>query len=605
MNEESNQNHCIVCFYDYLHTQNTCSIRIGYNFMITKTLIMKSSSSFVSLRRSIKFLFVQLLFLATLSVAFLSTAVLPISARSQQLPPVFPELPIQSSVKVHTFISSWSKIVELDVRSSPFHLKDTDDVSALERSVTYEEGKESSSYTLKDGLVSPRAWLEYCEASHTTRTRQHESQQQQRQENCSRPNLEEEQRTDGAYTVLRCDFLLDERSWRIWGKDYHLNRLRESYRPLLQYQVGLDRETQEIDKDEPNWKYENLALDSSLEVMNLLLEEAKTTILRKSDNMNENHSAENGGKSIIIVMLTLLWDPDHNDFQISDDNGETAIRVRGHAFSTMKASQLQNDYDSNHYSNGDLVMDGQNPNIPLQAVVGYLPPAAIERITKHDDYNPNQSGTTLLPNRYQHFPRAKLSSWCRRRRLLEDIFITKDIGDVILTKHCDDEDIKKNQEPSLSSSVSAGSVSTTTAKSSVELLEGLTSNLFVVYPGNILRTAPSTHVLGGYARHLIIDCAEKCGYKVEFGSISLADSSLWEEVFLTSSIRLIMPVNRIFFPNPTSSVNEDDEPFKLEILWELRVPSDGKQKNRCRSPEAASNVLYRELVKHATLYGNE
>merc|ERR1711957_223096 len=232
----------------------------------------------------------------------------------------------------------------------------------------------------------------------------------------------------------------------------------------------------------------------------------------------------------------------------------------------------------------------------LQAVVGYLPPAAIERITKHDDSDSNQSGTMFLPNRYQNFPRAKLSSWCRRRRVLEDIFITKDVGDVILTKHC--EDIKKNQEPSLSSSVSAGSVPTTTAKSSVELLEGLTSNLFVVYPGKILRTAPSTHVLGGYVRHLIIDCAEKCGYKVEFGSISLADSSLWEEVFFTSSIRLIIPVNRIFFPNPTSSVDEDDKPFELEILWEL--PSDGEQKNRYRSPEAASNVLYREMVKYAT-----
>jgi hypothetical protein len=497
-------------------------------------------------------------------------------------------------VKVHTSISSWSKIAEFGV--------DTDDVSTDRRSVSHDEGKESSSYcTLKNGLISPRAWLEYCEASYTTRIHRHESQQQQqRQENYSQSNLEEGQRTDGAYTVLRCDFLLDEKSWRIWGKDYHLNRLKESYRSLLQCQAGLGQETQEIDKDEPNQKNEKLALDSSLEMMNLLLEEAKTTILRNESNTNESHSAENGGKSIIIVMLSLLWEPERNDFQICDDNSVTAIRVRGHAFSTMKALQLQNDSVGNH-SNCELVMDGQNPNIPLQAVVGHLPPAAIEHIAKHDDSDSNQSGTNFLPNRYQNFPRAKLSSWCRRRRLLEDIFITKDVGDVILTKHC--EDIKKNQEPSLSSSVSAGSVLTTTAKSSVELLEGLTSNLFVVYPGNILRTAPSTHVLGGYVRHLIIDCAEKCGYKVEFGSISLADSSLWEEFFFTSSIRLIIPVNRIFLPNPTSSVDEDDKPFELEILWEL--PSDGKQKNRYHSPDAASNVLYRELVKHATLYGSE
>ena len=161
-----------------------------------------------------------------------------------------------------------------------------------------------------------------------------------------------------------------------------------------------------------------------------------------------------------------------------------------------------------------------------------------------------------------------------------------------MTKHCDDDDTENGQDP-LSSSVSVGSFSRTT-KSSIELLEGLTSNLFVVYPGNILRTAPSTHVLGGYVRHLIIDCAEKCGYKVEFGSISIEDSSLWEDVFLTSSIRLIMPVNRIFLPHPNTG-KDDDEPFQLKTLWEL--PSN-EDKGRHPYPlPTASDVLYKELVK--------
>jgi len=550
---------------------------------------MKLSSLFVSLRASTPLLLVQLLFPATLSFAFLSTAVLPISARSRQLSP-FPELPIQSFVKGRTFISSWSKIAEFDVHSSSFHLIDTDDVSAIGRSVTYQERNESSSYTFGDDLVSPRQWLEYCEACQT-RIHQHEPQQQ-RQDNFSQSNLEGE-RSGGAYTVLRCDFMLDEMSWRIWGKDFHFNRLRESYRLLLHH-VEFDRvEQKEIDKDKPNRKHERSALNSSLEVMNLLLEEAKTMILREN-NMREVNSTEKGGNMIIIVMLTLLWDPDHNDSQISDNN-ETSIRVQGHAFSTMKASELHND-DS---TNGKIVNVGSNPNIPVQAVIGYLPPSVIERTTNHDNHN--RPGPAFLPNRYQNIPRAKLSSWCRRRRLLEDIFKTKDIGDVILTKNCDDENNDNKQNPLSSLSDALGSISTT-KKSSVELLEGLTTNLFVVYPGNILRTVPSTHILGGYVRHLIINCAEKCGYKVEFGSISLADSSLWEEVFLTSSIRLIMPVNKIFLPN-ANNVDKVDEHFQLETLWELT--SDEERENDGLPPLAASNVLYMELVKHVTLYGCE
>jgi len=368
---------------------------------------------------------------------------------------------------------------------------------------------------------------------------------------------------------------LNKETWRIWGKDFHLDRLLESYRLLVPREGSDLGKDQEIGKVEPNEKHEDLAINSSLNVMELLLDEAKTVILNEREN--EKFSAEKGGESIIIVMLTLLWDPERNNIQGSN-NGST-IRVRGHAFSTMEESHYSVNDDSKTDVNIDAV--ALNPNAPFEVVIGHLPSTTIERMTN------SRSDPIVFPNRYQNIPRAKLSSWCRRRRLLEDVFKTKDIGDVILTKYCDGRSTHNNQEQSTSTrSMSAATIP------SVELLEGLTSNLFVVYPGNVLRTAPSSDVLGGYVRQRIINCAERCGYKVEIGPILLEDASLWKEVFLTSSIRLIMPVKLIYLPN--DSVGKDDEVFELETLWE-----DKELKHDCHSPQAASNILYAELTKNS------
>ena len=85
-------------------------------------------------------------------------------------------------------------------------------------------------------------------------------------------------------------------------------------------------------------------------------------------------------------------------------------------------------------------------------------------------------------------------------------------------------------------------LSTTTTFSnneSYEILEGLTSNIFIVYGGKIIKTPPITSTLEGYGRKLVIDCAVKCGYQVEIEPIRSHDSSLWKEVFFTSSIRLL------------------------------------------------------------------
>lgn len=510
-----------------------------FQFFSQNFMMKCLSSSFVSLPL---LLLLQLLLLVTISFAFLSTNVLPTLEVSQHA-----EKKCQSNAKGRQqqtlVVSSWSKIAEFDVSSSSFRLIDTRDAASNGRNPTCAGQEENYN------LVSPREWLEYCEAG------------QQRDE---RSNLEK-MPSGGAYTVLRCDFLLDQEIWRIWGRDFHFHRLEESFRSLVSRQ----------DEDDSKTENERLALESSREVMSLLLEEAKTTILSTIAQQKTKDSSR------IVIMLTLLWDLEH---AVNDSDDGIPIRVRGHAFSTMQASQLHHNGDSD--GNGDIVAV-PNPNTPIQTVIGHLPADILEILANQKRFT--NSGS--LPTRYQNLPRAKLSSWCRRRRLLEEMFKTKDVGDVLLTKPC---------ETSLSSETAeaAEAVSKSLMPPAIELLEGLTSNLFVVYPGKIIRTAPSKHVLGGYVRHRVIECAENCGYTVEFGSIPVEDSSLWEEVFVTSSIRLIIPVERIFLPS--ANTDDNDRLFELKTLWAQEQSSNEEGKDGFRIAPTASDILYTELVKHAT-----
>ncbi|CAJ1966705.1 unnamed protein product [Cylindrotheca closterium] len=131
-----------------------------------------------------------------------------------------------------------------------------------------------------------------------------------------------------------------------------------------------------------------------------------------------------------------------------------------------------------------------------------------------------------LPNRCQNSPDAKLIAWCRKRRPLEEKFKSRGVGEVLLTRKRDNQ---------------------------VEILEGLTSNLFVLYPGGVLHTCETDSVLKGYARHLVITAANACGLTIAIGPILTEEADLWQEVFLTSSIRVIAPVGEIILPDTDGS----------------------------------------------------
>jgi branched-subunit amino acid aminotransferase/4-amino-4-deoxychorismate lyase len=155
------------------------------------------------------------------------------------------------------------------------------------------------------------------------------------------------------------------------------------------------------------------------------------------------------------------------------------------------------------------------------------------------------------------------------------------VGEVLLTRECRDENDDDDD---------------------VELLEGLTSNLFVVYHNGTLQTPPCDSVLGGYARQLVLDCAAASGtrWEVMEGSIKLSEASQWKEVFTTSAIRLVSPVNVVIQVQPgdgttktvwtQSERNDDESSWKqvyLKILDTVTIGSYGDEERKSHRFEDA------------------
>ena len=86
----------------------------------------------------------------------------------------------------------------------------------------------------------------------------------------------------------------------------------------------------------------------------------------------------------------------------------------------------------------------------------------------------------------------------------------------------------------------------------------------MIYKDGTVRTAPVGKVLVGYARHLVKDAVNErkdLNLNLNAPTIQDAKDGLWSEVFITSAIRLIVPVNRVLMP----PIGDDEEPV---ILWQ-------------------------------------
>jgi branched-subunit amino acid aminotransferase/4-amino-4-deoxychorismate lyase len=126
---------------------------------------------------------------------------------------------------------------------------------------------------------------------------------------------------------------------------------------------------------------------------------------------------------------------------------------------------------------------------------------------------------TNLPSRWDN-PLNKVASWTRERKVLEK-YKTSGVEEVLL--------VRPPRE---------------TTAGSVELLEGLSSNVFVLYADNTLHT-PTEGVLHGYVRYLVLEAAKSCGLHVSSEPILLDDVGHWKEAFITSSSRLIFPISKL------------------------------------------------------------
>ncbi|MGC8780279.1 MAG: aminotransferase class IV, partial [Anaerolineae bacterium] len=76
------------------------------------------------------------------------------------------------------------------------------------------------------------------------------------------------------------------------------------------------------------------------------------------------------------------------------------------------------------------------------------------------------------------------------------------------------------------------------------LTEGSNSNLFAVIRGEIL-TPPADRVLAGVTRDLLMELAGREGLPIRETPLALADRPRWDECFITSTSRHVMPITAV------------------------------------------------------------
>lgn len=89
--------------------------------------------------------------------------------------------------------------------------------------------------------------------------------------------------------------------------------------------------------------------------------------------------------------------------------------------------------------------------------------------------------------------------------------------------------------------------------------EGVTSNIFMAKDGALLTPSLSAGILPGITRNVILKVGRGLGIKIKEQNITEADLFGADEIFITSSIREVVPVNRL------DKVRYDIGPVTLKI----------------------------------------
>ena len=388
----------------------------------------------------------------------------------------------QSSFTASTVANPWCRIAKIDSETKSISISNPYPTSST-TNADDNVGTVNSDFDL---TVSTE-WMEYIE------------------------HLEQRQNDEGgagAYDTMRCDVIVSpskattctDTPIRIWGEEYHLKRLENSYKSLIKYQA--DPTTAE------NTSLIEEAVEESRSILHALLAEAQlaaTTSMKTRQN-------DGDGTVIQLFRVTLLWSPPSTATNQNKDTSkdyEEKIVVRGHVSCNCKPMTI------------DL-----NPN-SIVASIAVHHSSGRHRNERGNDGVIEEDST--LPTRFDN-PQSKIASWCRLRKKMEnpETYKPSGVSEVLM--------VRKNR--SGDDSLGEG----------LEVLEGLSSNFFVIYKDGTLRTANEV-VLYGYVRHLVLECASKCNLKVDLSKpVLLEELDQWEEAFITSSSRLIYPLSSILIP---------------------------------------------------------
>jgi len=379
----------------------------------------------------------------------------------------------------------------------------------------------------------------------------------------------------GAYDTMRCDLVRNRHSSsvteverKLWGTDFHLNRLRNSYCSLLKIvRYGNNKTSDDGKKNDiqDSIVVGEQALEKALQesrlLIDALLEEAELsdTMLGLAQVQDPNNSED---LLTQMIKVSVLWTP---PLQFYGSNKETRIDdtiiVRGHATSSGKPFPA-------HRRPGHIIATVALPRVDEE-----------QKESMFDD----------IPNR-DRFPHMKVAAWCRLRKPLEnaDTYKPPGVGEVLMVHPAKDNQNEVGQ---------------------TEVLEGLTSNFFVIYKDGTIRTAQNG-VLHGYARHIVLKSAKKCGLTVDLDNpVILQDAAhgLWAEAFITSSSRLIYPIQRILIPTEAAShiaaPKSDKDELDSEIQGKLmnfteywNVESVDNEKLKWSSPRW--QALFDEMLRY-------
>jgi branched-chain amino acid aminotransferase len=77
------------------------------------------------------------------------------------------------------------------------------------------------------------------------------------------------------------------------------------------------------------------------------------------------------------------------------------------------------------------------------------------------------------------------------------------------------------------------------------VLEGSTSNVFAVFAGTLVTPPESAAILPGITRARVLEAARDAGVTLELRAISRSELAQADEVFITSSIREVVPVTKL------------------------------------------------------------